>query len=173
MGRPPRPYEQVIQELDDRVDDDTRTVLGLLAGVTVHLPHLMLLMSSLEDTEDADARACLARETCRQIAGVLRLSESALELHAGDIGYEPIAWQLRACEHASEGLTTGDDVGDELGETMRALEDAGEALAAAITAYPDDHAAVASQLTRAQACWLRCYVRARRIRSLVSRPVHH
>jgi hypothetical protein len=82
-------------------DECLASPLGLLARITVHVPHLTLLMAVLADTEDAGAGACLAREARRQSAGVLRLGHRALEVHARDVGYAPCAWREDAIVQAS------------------------------------------------------------------------
>ena len=146
-------------------DEESLTgTLGLLARTTVHVPHLTVLMTVLEDTEDAAAHACLAREARRQSAGVLRLGQRALEVHARDVGYAPGAWREDAIVQASAhlALANGHDAGDELGLAMLTLDHASCALAAAITALPTDRMGVPAHLASAQGGWLTCYVRARR-----------
>jgi hypothetical protein len=117
-----RAYDEAVRRGADVTGssaDDERlaSTLGLLARITVHVPHLTLLMAVLADTEDADAGACLAREARRQSAGVLRLGQRALEVHGRDVGYAVCAWREDAIVQASAtvAVATERDVGDELG----------------------------------------------------------
>jgi hypothetical protein len=84
-------------------------------------------------------------------------------VHARDVGYAPSSWRADAIAHASAALadTNGREPGDELGQAMRALEQASCSLAAAITALPADRMDVPAHLASAQGGWLSCYVRAR------------
>jgi hypothetical protein len=144
-------------------DESLSSALELLARITIHVPHLMVLMTALEDTEDADAHACLAREARRQSAGVLRLGQRALEVHARDVGYAASTWRENTIAQAGVALSdaNGREAGDELGQAMRALDEASCSLAAAITALPADRMDVPAHLAGAQGGWLPCYVRAR------------
>ena len=129
--------------------------LELLAAITTHTPYLTLIVVELAGAGDA-APDCLARETRRHTALVIRLAHRALEVHARDVGYDPGAWRRRAVLEANVALTVADteDRGDELG--------AAAALAAAITAIPTDHMAVPDHLASALGRWLACYASADR-----------
>jgi hypothetical protein len=121
-------YDEACRDADavGSGDESLSSTLELLARITIHVPHLMVLMTALEDTEDADAHACLAREARRQSAGVLRLGQRALEVHARDVGYAPSTWRDDTIAQAGAALadTNGREAGDELGQAMRALDQA-------------------------------------------------
>jgi hypothetical protein len=119
-------------------EERLQSPLALLAAITTHTPYLALIVVELAGVGDA-APDCLARETRRHAALVIRLAHRALEVHAPDVGYELDAWRRRAVLGASVALTVADaeDRDDELGAAAAGLADAAAALvAAAITAVP-------------------------------------
>jgi hypothetical protein len=144
-------------------DERLHSPLELLAAITSHTPYLALIVVELAGAGDA-APDCLARETRRHTALVIRLAHRALEVHARDVGYELDAWRRRAVLEASVALTVADaeDRGDELGAAAAGLADAAAALAAAITAVSTDRMAVPDHLASALSRWLACYARADR-----------
>ena len=134
--------------------------LAALATSTVDVPHLVLLLSELADT-DAAAADVLGREARRVSAGLLRLGDEALSTCAREIGHDPESWRGAAIARASATLADAapDDAGDQLGLATLEADHASRSLAAAIVASCDDRLALAGHLVEAQAGWLCCYVR--------------
>ena len=137
------------------------SAIELLAHITTHTPCLTLLVLELADARGA-AAPCLARETRRHAALIIRLAHRALEVHARDVGYEPDAWRKRAVLEADAALTATsvEDLDNEFGLATAAVVDATFSLAAAIAAVSRDRMAVPEHLASALAGWLLCYAQA-------------
>lgn len=158
-----RAYHQAVSVgavLTGRTAEDERldSALKLLAGITVHIPLLRLLIGALDDSTDSPA---IMRGASRLIGGVLRLADRALEVHARDVGYSPDAWRDQAVARADAlllTLTPAEDEFERLDLHAGLLHDASSQLAAAIAAVPTDRMAVPTHLAAALAAWLTLYV---------------